>query len=78
MDRQRENLTRGVNTGCRREESWLGFPSCLLMWGKKIQGEKMKAKISLKGILDEKFECLHFELIFLTIYSVLSAGKFSG
>lgn len=54
MDRQREKLTRGVNTGCRREESWLGFPSCLIMWKKeKNTGEKGRQKYkSIRYILD--------------------------
>lgn len=48
MDRRRENLTRGVNTGCIREESWLGFPSCLSVCKKekKIQGKMADKNIS--------------------------------
>lgn len=31
----------------------------------------MKAEISLKGISDDKFECLNFELLFFSIYLIL-------
>lgn len=44
---------------------------------KKYRGER-KAKIYLKRISDEVFECLHFELVFFAIYSASSAGTFSG
>lgn len=44
---------------------------------KNIRG-KRKAKVSLKGISDKEFECLHFELIFFAIYSASSAATFSS
>lgn len=59
--------------GSRREESWLGFPSCLLMKTKKYRG-KRKAEISLKGISDEEFEYLNFILLGFFIY--LTLGHF--
>lgn len=76
MDRQRENLTRGLNVGCRREELAVRLSFLLTRGKKNIQG-KRKAKLSLKKISDEEFECLHFELFF-AIYSASSAGTFSG